>query len=288
MQPHAQGSQGPDALARGMRFQALHRAAGLFVIPNPWDAGSARVLATLGYQALATSSSSLAGTLGRADGAIGRDQMLAMVRPIVDATPLPVSADLEAGFGDTPEQVAHTIRLAAAVGLAGGSVEDAMDHGAAPLSISEAVERIQAAAEAAHALPAPFTLTARAENFLRGKPDLDDTIRRLQAYERAGADVLFAPALPDLAAVREVCAALTKPLSFMAGIPGKSFSIAELQAAGVRRVSLASSLYRTALQALVGAAQEVLDTGTFKYLDRALPSARLGPLMSGIPPASKP
>ncbi|MDP3135922.1 MAG: isocitrate lyase/phosphoenolpyruvate mutase family protein, partial [Burkholderiaceae bacterium] len=157
-----------DALARGTRFQALHRAAGLFVIPNPWDAGSARVLATLGYQALATSSSSLAGTLGRADGAIGRDEMLAMVRPIVDATPLPVSADLEAGFGDTPEQVAHTIRLAAAIGLAGGSVEDAMDHGAAPLSISEAVERIQAAAEAAHALPAPFVLTARAENFLRG------------------------------------------------------------------------------------------------------------------------
>lgn len=236
-------------------------------MPNPWDAGSARVLASLGFAALATSSGAAAGVLGRRDGEISRDQALAHARAIVDATDLPVAADLENGFGDDPDDVALTIRLAAEAGLVGGSIEDARnDRRLYPLS--QAVERVAAAVEAARALPFPFTLTARAENFLRGNPDLDDTLVRLQAYEKAGADVLFAPALPDLAAVRAVCAAVRKPVNFMVGIKGRSFSVAELQAAGVHRISLATSLYRAAMAGLLQAASEVKEQGTFAYVDR--------------------
>jgi 2-methylisocitrate lyase-like PEP mutase family enzyme len=218
------------------RFRALHLAPGTFVIPNPWDAGSARILAGLGFQALATSSGASAGVLGRRDGGVTRDEALAQARAIVGATELPVAADLERGFGDTPEVVAETIGLAAAVGLVGGSIEDATGNPDKPLyDIALAIERVAAAAQAARALPFPFTLTARAENFLRGRADLDDTIRRLQAFEKVGADVLFAPALPDLASVRLVCSAVTKPVNFMAGIKGKSFSderIAQRSAGG--------------------------------------------------------
>jgi len=196
------------------------------------------------------------------------------------ATDLPTSADLEKGFGDAPADAAETIRLAAEVGLVGGSIEDATGDKAKPLyDFDQAVERVAAAVQAARALPFPFTLAARAENFLRGNPDLEDTIRRLQAYEKAGADVLFAPGLPDLAAVRTVCAALSKPFNFMVGIKGKSFTVAELEAAGVRRISLAASLYRTAMGGLLLAAREVKDNGTFGYLDRALTTPELSGFM---------
>jgi 2-methylisocitrate lyase-like PEP mutase family enzyme len=262
------------------RFRALHRGPGTFVIANAWDAGSARVLAGLGFAALATSSGASAGVLGRRDGNVTREEALAHARAIVEATELPVSADLENGFGDAPEAAAETIRLAAGVGLVGGSIEDATGNKERPLyDFGQAVERVAAAAQAARALPFPFTLTARAENFLRGNPDLDDTIRRLQAYEKAGADVLFAPGLPDLEAVRKLCAALEKPFNFMAGIRGKSFSVAELEAAGVRRVSLATSLYRAAMSGLLAAASEVRDSGTFGYLERTMSTPELNGFM---------
>src|SRR5213593_2657186 len=264
------------------RFRALHKGPGAFVIPNPWDAGSARILAGLGFQALATSSGACAGVLGRRDGSVSRDEALAHARAIVLATDLPVAADLEKGFGDEPAVVAQTIRFAAEVGLVGGSIEDATGVKDAPLyDIAQAADRVAAAAEAARALPFPFTLTARAENYLRGKPDLEDTIRRLQAFEKAGADVLMAPGLPDLAAVRAVCAALSKPVNFMAGIKGKSFSVAELQAAGVRRISLATSLYHYAMTNLVEAAREVKEQGTFGYLHRSIPTPDLAAFMQG-------
>jgi 2-methylisocitrate lyase-like PEP mutase family enzyme len=267
---------------KATRFRALHQAPGAFVIPNPWDAGSARVLAALGFQALATSSGASAGVLGRRDGKVMRDEALAHARAIVDATDLPVSADLEKGFGDAPEAAAETIRLAAAVGLVGGSIEDATGDKDRPLyDIGRATERVAAAVKAARALPFPFTLTARTENFLRGNPSLDDTIKRLQAFEKAGADVLMAPGLPDLEAVRAVCAAVSKPVNFMAGIKGKSFTVAELAAAGVKRISLATSLYRMAMTGLIDAAREVKDKGTFGYLDRSVATPDLNAFMQG-------
>jgi 2-methylisocitrate lyase-like PEP mutase family enzyme len=265
---------------RGTRFRALHETPRVFVIPNPWDAGSARILAGLRFAALATSSGASAGTLGRRDGRVTRTEALAHARAIVGATDLPVSADLEKGFGDAPSEAAETIRLAAEVGLVGGSIEDATGDPARPLyDIGHATERVAAAAQAARALSFPFTLTARAENFLRGNPSLDDTIARLQAFERAGADVLFAPGLPDLAAVQAVCAAVSKPVNFMVGIQGKSFTVAELEAAGVRRISLATSLYRVAMTGLLTAAREVKDRGTFGYLDHCVPTPELNALM---------
>ncbi len=264
------------------RFCALHQGPGAFVIPNPWDAGSARILAGLGFRALATSSGASAGILGRRDGKVTRDEALAHAQAIVTATDLPVSADLEKGFGDSPEAAAETIRLAAGVGLVGGSIEDATGNPDRPLyDIGHATERVAAAVQAARALPFAFTLTARAENFLRGNPNLDDTIKRLQAFERAGADVLFAPGLPDLAAVRTVCTALSKPFNFMVGIKGKSFTVAELETAGVRRISLATSLYRAAMSGLLNAAREVKDKGTFGYLDSSLATPELNGFMQG-------
>ena len=271
-----------DQLQKARDFQALHRAPGAFVIANAWDGGSARVLAGLGFAALATSSGASAATLGRLDGRITREEALAQARVIVRNTDLPVSADLEKGFGDAPEDVAETIRLAAAAGLVGCSIEDATGDPARPLfDIGHASERVAAATEAAGALAIPFTLTARSENFLYGRPDLDDTIRRLQAFERAGADVLFAPALPDLAAVSTLCAAVTKPVNFMVAIPGKSFSVAELVAAGVKRISLATSLYRAAIAGLVEAAREVRERGTFDFLQRAISTQRLNEFLEG-------
>jgi len=265
---------------KATRFRALHQRPGAFVIPNPWDAGSARILAGLGFQALATSSGASAGILGRRDGKVTRDEALGQARGIVEATELPVSADLEKCFGDAPAVAAETIRLAAGVGLVGGSIEDATGDKDKPLyDMAQAVERVSAAAQAAHALPFPFTLTARAEGCLRGKPALDDIIKRLQAFEKAGADVLMAPGLPDLDSVRAVCAAVSKPFNFMAGIKGKSFTVAELTAAGVRRISLAGSLYRMAMTGLVEAAREVKDKGTFGYLDRAVSTPDLNAFM---------
>ena len=252
------------------RFVALHKGPA-FVIANPWDGGSARMLAGLGFQALATSSGAAAGVLGRRDGQITRDEALAQVRIIVAATDLPVSADLEKGFGDAPSVVAETVRLAAEAGLVGCSIEDASGDKGKPLyDFDFAVERVQAGVQAARKLPFPFTLTARSENFLRGNPSLDDTIKRLQAFERAGADVLFAPGLPDLDSVRKVCESVSKPVNFMAGIKGKSFSVPELEKAGVKRISLATSLFRAAMTGLFEAAREVKESGTFGYIERSL------------------
>jgi 2-methylisocitrate lyase-like PEP mutase family enzyme len=262
-----------DQKTRATRFRELH-AGGSFVIANAWDGGSARILAGLGFAALATSSGAAAGVLGRLDHRISLEESLANAKLICDSTELPVSADLEKGFGDAPADAARAIRRAAEVGLVGGSIEDRSGNPDCPIfDIGLATERIAAAVEAARALPFPFTLTARAENFLNGRPDLDDTIRRLQAYERAGADVLFAPALSSLEAVRSVCAAVKKPVNFMVGIPGKSFSVAELTAVGVRRISLATSLYRAAMTGLINAAKEIRASGTFDYLDHGVSSA---------------
>jgi 2-methylisocitrate lyase-like PEP mutase family enzyme len=256
---------------KATRFKALHEQPQAFVIANVWDAGSARLLAGLEFEALATSSGASANVLGRRDGKVSRTEALTQARSICSATDLPVSADLEKGFGDTPEIVASTIQLAAEAGLVGGSIEDATGDMSKPLfDFNHAVERVTAAVQAARAVPFPFTLTARTENYLRGKPDLDDTIRRLQAFEKAGADVLFAPGLPDLDAVRTVCSSLSRPVNFMVGIRGRSFSVTELQAAGVRRISLATSLYRAAMTGLHEAASEVKQHGTFVYLDRLI------------------
>jgi 2-methylisocitrate lyase-like PEP mutase family enzyme len=271
-------------LDKGNAFRALHQGPRAFVIANAWDAGSARILAGLGFAAVATSSAAAAGTYGTRDGRITRDQALVHARAIVDATDLPVSADLESGFGDTPKEVAETYRQAASVGLLGATLEDATPgrNKDKPLfDIGEATERVAAAAEATRKLGFPFLLTARAEGFLRDRTDLDDAIRRLQAYEKAGADVLMAPGLPDLASVKAVCSAVSKPFNFMVAIPGKSFSVAELEAAGVRRISLATSLYRAAMSGLVAAAREVKDKGTFGFVGTSLPSAELAAFMRG-------
>jgi 2-methylisocitrate lyase-like PEP mutase family enzyme len=247
-------------------FRALHRGE-CFVIPNPWDAGSARMLAELGFKALATSSGAAAGVLGRRDGELTRDEAIAHARAILAAVDLPVAADLENGFGDAPADAALTIRLAGEIGLAGGSIEDCSGPAERRLyGFNHAVERIAAAAEAARAVPGGFVLTARCENFLRGHADLDDTIHRLQAYEKAGADVLFAPSLPDLAAVRAVCAAVGKPVNYMIGRKGGSFSLAELRSAGVKRISLATSLYRAAMAGARRAAAEAAG-GHFSYVE---------------------
>lgn len=263
------------------RFRELHQREGLFLMPNPWDAGSARMLAGLGFEALATSSAACAGTLGLRDGQVRRDEALVHARALALATDLPLAADLENGFAADPAAVAETIRLGAAAGLVGGSIEDATGDPAQPLfPLEAAAARIAAAAAAARALPFPFTLTARAENFVRGVPDLADTIRRLQAYEAAGADVLFAPALPDLAAVRAVCQAVRKPVNFMVGVKGKAFATADLAAAGVKRVSFASSLYRAAMTGLWGAAREIKHQGTFNYLNDIMTTPELNQLLA--------
>lgn len=263
-------------LDKAAQFRALHEASDAFVIANVWDGGSARMMAALGFAALATSSGASAGLLGRRDGRITRDEALAQARVICEAADLPVSADLEKGFGDAPEIVAETIGLAAEAGLVGCSIEDASGDPDAPIfELGQARERIAAAAEAARALPFPFTLTGRTENFLRGRPDLDDTIARLQAYEAAGADALMAPGLPDLEAVRAVCAAVGKPFNFMVGIKGRSFTVAALASAGVKRISLATSLYRAAMTGLLNAATEVREHGTFGYIDTSLATAEM-------------
>jgi 2-methylisocitrate lyase-like PEP mutase family enzyme len=265
---------------KAARFRTLHSSPGAFVIPNPWDIGSARLLAGLGFQALATSSAASANALGRRDGGLTRDEALEHARLIVNATDLPVSADLENGFGDAPESVAETIRLAAEVGLVGCTIEDTTGNPASPLyDDGLAVERVAAAAQAARALQFPFMLTARAHNLLYAAASLDDTIRRLQAFQKAGADVLFAPGLPDVSAVAAVCAAVSKPVNFMVGIIGKSFSVDQLTAAGVKRISLATSLYRAAMTGLLDAARQVKDTGQFGFVERSATTPELNTIM---------
>lgn len=269
---------------KAVRFRELHARPGAFVIPNVWDGASACMMAGLGFEALATSSAACAATLGKLDGQTTREEALAHARLIVAASALPLAADLEKGFGDDPAAVAETIRRAAAAGLVGASIEDSSGDPGAPIyAFGHAVERIAAAVEAARGLPFPFTLTARAENFVTGRPDLADTVRRLQAFERAGADVLFAPGLPDLAAVRSVCQAVSKPVNFMVGIRGRSFTVAELAAAGVRRISLSTSLYRAAMTGLYAAAREVQESGTFGYVETIMRGADLERFLTGRP-----
>lgn len=262
---------------KAKRFLALHSRPGAFVIPNPWDAGSARLLASLGFEALTTTSAGLAFTLGKPDGsaAVTRDEALANAKAIVDATDLPVAADLENGYGDAPETAAETIRLAGEVaGLVGASIEDASGDPARPIyDFDHSVERVAAAVAAARALPFPFILVGRAENFLHGRRDLDDTIRRLQAYETAGADVLFAPALTRAEDIRTVCASVRNPVNVVVSWKGVPFSVADLAALGVRRISLGAGLHRAALGAFARAAKEIRDHGTFGFSADSLPSA---------------
>lgn len=261
---------------KGARFHALHARKGAFLIPNPWDAGTARILTALGFEALTSTSAGLAFALGRRDGerAIGRDETLANAKAIADATDLPVAADLENGFGETPDEVAETIRLAGErCGLVGGSIEDATGDASSPIyDLAEAVERLTAAAEAARAFPFPFVLVGRAENYLHGRPDLDDTIGRLQAYEDAGADALYAPGVTDPDDIRTICSSVSKPVNVVMGLRGSSaLSVAQLEALGVRRISLGSTLARTALGAFVRAARELRERGTFGFADDAIP-----------------
>jgi 2-methylisocitrate lyase-like PEP mutase family enzyme len=262
-------------------FRALHERPGAFVIPNPWNAGTAKILTALGFEALATTSAGFAFSIGHRDSAaeLTRDAILENARSIVEATSLPVSADLQNGFGDSPETCAETIRLAAKAGLAGGSIEDATDNPNTPIyEFQLAVERVAAAAEAAH--NGQFLLTARAENFLHGRPSLDDTIRRLQAFGEAGADVLYAPGLPSLEAIRQVCASVPRPVNALMGLKGATFSVEELAAAGVKRISVGGSLARTALGAFLQAAREVKEKGTFTFAADAMPHAEANAYMT--------
>ncbi len=255
-----------DTDTKARNFRALHERDGAFVIPNPWDVGTARILASMGFEALATTSAGFAFSLGLPDGAVSRDQALAHCRDIVAATELPVSADLEGGYVDDPADVAETIRLAADTGLAGCSIEDATGRRDAPIYDFElAVERVAAAVEAARGLTRDFVLTARAENHLHGRGDLDDTIRRLQAFEAAGADVVYAPGLPDLDAIRTVCSSVNRPVNVVIGAPNTPYGVAELAAAGVKRISVGATFSRLAIGAVMRAAAEMRDEGTFSF-----------------------
>jgi 2-methylisocitrate lyase-like PEP mutase family enzyme len=260
---------------KGQRFRALHERNRAFIIPNPWDAGTARMLAQLGFEALATTSAGYAFSRGTLDGAVGRDAMMAHVAELVAATELPVSADLENGFGDSPETVAETIRMGAARGLAGGSIEDATGDESEPIYLLEvAKERIRAAAEVVRSLPFPFTLTARAENFLHKRPDLNDTIRRLQAYQEAGADVLYAPGLTNKEDIESVVRSVDRPVNVLAGMPAMRLPLAELSAIGVKRISTGSALARAALAGFLLAAREMATDGTFGFVEGAAANSR--------------
>ena len=263
-----------DSQQKALRFRELHQGPA-FVLPNPWDIGTACLLAGAGFPALATSSAAAAASLGRKDGELTRDEAIAHAQVIARATDLPVSGDLENGFGDSPADVAETVRRAAEAGLAGCTIEDAARNPDHPLyDFSLAVERIAAGVEAARALSFPFMLTARAHGLLF-HATFDDVVSRLQAFEKAGANVLFAPGLPDIAAVRTLCSAVTSPVNFMAGIPGRSFPISDLIAAGAKRISLATSLYRAAMTGFLDAMREIQGAGTFTFLDRSLSTADL-------------
>lgn len=277
-------SQAETQAEKAHRLRALHEAPGAFVIPNPWDIGSARLLAATGFKALATSSAGYAFSRGVPDSAVGREQMLVHLAEIAAATDLPVSADLENGFGDAPETAAQTIRLAAGAGVVGGSIEDATGRADDPIYPFElAVERVRAAVEAARALPFPFTLTARAENHLHGRDDLRDTIRRLQAYEEAGADVLYAPGLRSREDIAAVVSALTRPVNVLMGLQGAVLSVAELEALGVKRISVGGSLARAAYGAFLRAAREMHDRGTFTYAADAVSHVEISELLSRAP-----
>jgi 2-methylisocitrate lyase-like PEP mutase family enzyme len=267
---------------KGHAFRALHERDHAFIIPNPWDVGTARLLAGLGFEALATTSAGYAFSAGQRDNTIGRERMLAHVREIVQATDLPVSADLENGFGDEPRVVAETIRLAAAAGLAGASIEDMSHDRNAPIyDMALAAERIRAAADVVHGLPLTFTLTARAENYLVGRPDIKDTIRRLQAYQEAGANVLYAPGLATREDIGAVVSSVDRPVNVVMGLQGVQLSLDDLSALGVKRVSVGSSLSRAALGAFLRAAREMREHGTFGF---AADAVSFRELMGMFPP----
>jgi 2-methylisocitrate lyase-like PEP mutase family enzyme len=255
---------------KGIAFRALHEQTGAFIIPNPWDVGTARLLARLGFQALATTSAGYAFSAGKQDYRVGRDEMIAHVSAIASATELPVSADLENGYGDAPDTVAETIRLAAAAGIVGGSIEDSTNRAERPIyDLPVAVERLRAAAQAVRSLPFKFTLTGRAENYLWGRPDIRDTIRRLQAYQDAGADVLYAPGLTRKEDIADVVKSVDRPVNLVMGLQGVQLSLAELSALGVKRISVGSALARAALGAFLRSAREMLDEGTFTFANEA-------------------
>jgi 2-methylisocitrate lyase-like PEP mutase family enzyme len=261
-------------MTRAETFKSLHERPGIFAIPNPWDSGSAKLLASLGFEALATTSAGFAFTLGKSDGAVSREEALGHAQAVVEATSLPVSADLENGFGDDPETCAETIRLAAKAGLVGASIEDAtgrIEDPIYPLNLS--IERVKAAVSAARGLPFPFMLTARAENFLHGRPDLEDTIRRLEAFADAGADVLYAPGLTTREEISAVVKAVApKPVNVLAG---GALSLADLADLGVKRASLGSALARAAYGALLHAAEEIQRKGSFTFEEKAVPFGKL-------------
>lgn len=263
-------------------FKALHNRPGTFVIPNPWDAGTARILTALGFEALATTSAGFAFSIGYHDSAaeLSRDAVLDNARSIVEATDLPVSADLEDGFGSEPEECARTIEMAASIGLVGGSIEDATGDPRDPIfDFNASVERVAAACEAAGDLP--FLVTARTENYLWDRPDLDDTIKRLQAYSEVGADVLYAPGLPGLEAIRTVCEAVDKPVNVVMGLRQPAFTVDELHAAGVKRISVGGAFARAALDAFIRAATEVKEKGTFTFSADAVPATTIRGYIDG-------
>lgn len=266
--------------AKYQQFKILHERPGAFVIPNPWNAGTARFLTALGFEALATTSAGLGLAIGRRDsaGGLSREVVLENAKEILEATPLPVSADLEEGFGPDPASCADTIEQAAGIGLVGGSIEDATGDPDDPIfDFERSVDRVRAAAEASRDLP--FILTARAENFLYGRADLEDTIKRLQAFEEAGAEVLYAPGLPSLEAISAVCAAVDKPVNVVMGLSGTTYSLEELQAVGVKRISVGGAFARAALGAFLCAAKEVKEQGTFTFAAEALPDVEVRGLM---------
>ena len=262
-------------LEKAQAFRALHQRERAFILPNPWDRGTAQLLAQLGFEALATTSAGYAFSRGLLDGQVSREAMLSHIEEIAAATDLPLSGDLENGYGPEPQTVAETIRMAAAQGLVGGSIEDATRDESNPIyEIGYAKERIYAAAEAARSLPFPFTLCARAENFLYGRRDLKDTIMRLQSYQEAGADVLYAPGLTTKEEIAAVLREIDRPLNVLAGMPGLKLGMSELSALGVRRLSTGSALARAAFGGFLSAAREMVDEGTFHFVDEAASASR--------------
>jgi len=263
---------------RARAFRTLHERPGIFVMPNPWDAGTAKLFASLGFEAIATTSLGLANALGRVDGtlSVSREELIGNCREIAQATDLPVNADLENGYADEPKKAAEIIRMAAEAGVVGGSIEDATGRDDKPIyDFSLAVERVAAAAEVAHSLPFPFTFTARAENLLHGRRDLDDTVKRLQAFAKAGADVLYAPGLRDLATIKQVVAAVSKPLNVVMSAADPDLTARQLEDAGVKRISVGGTLSRLAFAAVRDAALAMRDQGSYRWVREAMPGKDL-------------
>ena len=267
---------------RARAYRALHERPGMFLMPNPWDAGTAKLFASLGFEALATTSLGLASSLGRVDGtlSVSREELIANCRQIASATDLPLNADLENGYADDPDEAAEIFKLAAEAGVVGGSIEDATGDAARPIyDFDLAVKRVAAAARVAHSLPFPFTFTARAENYLHGRPDFDDTVRRLRAFAEAGADVLYAPGLRDLATIRRLVAAVPRPVNIVMGMIDPEITVPQLAEAGVKRVSIGGALARRAYAAVRDAAISMRDAGSFRWVREAMPGKELNAIL---------